>query len=256
MRIVDIINPYHLHLAEWLLVFFCGFFLGISKTGITGAGLVVVPTMAAIFGGRVSTGILLPMLIMTDIFALLYYHRYADWHYIGKLLPWVFAGIVVAMFIGKYISDTAFKQLLATLVLAGLFLLVWQDIKKKVMEVPDTRFFAASTGFAGGFSSMIANASNPVMAIYLLAMRLPKNVFIGTAAWFFGIMNFSKLPVHIFYWKTISLQSILFNLTALPSIIVGVLSGIYIVKKIPEHIYRIVVIVTTLLSSCVMIFRT
>jgi uncharacterized protein len=92
---------------------------------------------------------------------------------------------------------------------------------------------------------MIGNAAGPIMALYLLSMRLPKNTYIGTGAWFFFIINLFKVPLHIFVWKTITLQSILFNSLMIIPIISGAVLGIYIVKIIPEKPYRAFIILST-----------
>jgi len=75
--------------------------------------------------------------------------------------------------------------------------MVWQDLKK-VISVPDYRWFAPILGMASGFATMIANAAASIMSLYLLSMRIPKYVFIGTGAWFFLRVNLFKVPLHIF----------------------------------------------------------
>ena len=243
-----------LYSKSFLIVLLCGFLIGIAKTGISGAGLAVVPLMAYVFGGKPSTGLLLPLLIMADIFAVYYYNRHAQWSYILKLLPWAFAGILVATFTGKYISDKLFSHIISYLVIIGVVLMIWQELKGKNISVPDYAWFAALMGLAGGFSTMIGNAAGPIMALYLLAMHLPKNVFIGTGAWFFLIVNLSKVPLHIFIWKTINLETFTFDLLILPAILIGVFVGIKIVKLIPEKLFKAIILATTLITA-LLIFK-
>jgi uncharacterized membrane protein YfcA len=104
-------------------------------------------------------------------------------------------------------------------------------------------------GLLGGFATMIGNAAGPVMALYLLSMRLPKNSYIGTGAWFFAIVNISKVPFHIFSWKTINLQSFMLDVIMIPAIATGAILGIYLVRFFPEKAYRIFIILTTVLSA-------
>ena len=104
-------------------------------------------------------------------------------------------------------------------------------------------------GLAGGFATMIGNAAGPVMAMYLLAMRIPKFTYIGTGAWFFFLVNLFKVPLHVVFWKTITLKTVSFNLMMAPAIIFGVFLGIQIVKIIPEKLYRVLVIGTTIVSA-------
>jgi uncharacterized membrane protein YfcA len=244
-----LLQSYDLEILQWILLGLCGLLIGMSKTGLSGVGLMVVPLMANAFGGRPSVGLLLPMLIFADILAVTWYHQHAAWKHIIRLIPWALAGIIAATLVGKSISDITFNRLLAIIVLLGIGILIWRDVRRTQLKIPDSRWFAASLGLLGGFSTMIGNAAGPVMAIYLLSMRLPKNSFIGTGAWFFFIVNLSKVPLHIWSWKTITVNSFLLDLLMIPAIAAGAFLGIWLVKLLPEKIYRFIVIATTLLSA-------
>lgn len=240
--------------TEWGLVIFCAVMVGSSKAGVSGAGIVVIPILAKIFGGQASTGFLLPMLVIADIFAVRYYHRHAQWKHLLRLLPWTLVGIGLGVWIGDIISDKLFKEMIAIFIFICLALMLWQDMQKRKIEVPDDWWFSAMVGLAGGFATMIGNASGPIMAVYLLSMHLPKNHYIGTAAWFFLIINVFKLPFHFFVWQTISLSSLLTNITLAPAIAGGAFFGFFIIKKFPEKAFRIFIILTTALSSLLLFF--
>lgn len=248
-------QTYNLLPYQWFLFALCALMIGLAKAGISGAGLLVVPLMANIFGGRESVGIVLPMLIFADVYAVIYYNRHAEWKYVYKLLPWAITGILAGFFFGKSINDVQFKQTIAVLVLVGILLMIWQDVKGKRMNIPDNWWVAAILGLTGGFTTMVGNAAGPIMILYLLAMRLPKNSFIGTGAWFFFIVNLLKVPLHIFFWKTIVVKSFLLDLMALPVILLGAYLGIRVVRIIPEKAYRIFIITTTILSAAFLLFR-
>lgn len=243
------IQSYELTSLQWVLLGISGLLIGMSKTGISGVGLMVVPILANAFGGRPSVGLLLPILILADIFAVSWYNRHAQWKHILRLLPWAFVGIITAAIVGKNISDQTFNKLLAILVLGGVVVLVWRDLRSDKLKIPQSRWFAGGMGLLGGFSTMIGNAAGPVMALYLLSMRLPKNIYIGTGAWFFFIVNLSKVPLHVWSWKTITVNSFLLDLLMIPAIAAGAFFGIWLVRLLPEKFYRILVIVTTLLSA-------
>ena len=234
---------------QWILLLLCSMLIGMSKTGIGGVGLMVVPILANAFGGRPSVGLLLPILIFADIFAVSYYNRHARWKHILRLIPWAFAGIILATLVGKNISDINFNRILAILVLGGIAILIWKESSKKEASIPKSKAFPGVLGLTGGFATMMGNAAGPVMALYLLSMRLPKNIYIGTAAWFFFIVNVSKVPLHIWSWKTISPETFKLNLMMIPAIALGAWLGIVLVKLIPEKYYRYLVIATTLLSA-------
>ncbi len=82
---------------QWFVLILCGVLIGMAKAGIAGTGLMIVPIMAYVFGGKVSTGLVLPMLIIADVFAVRFYHRHADWRHIVRLIPWAIAGILVGV---------------------------------------------------------------------------------------------------------------------------------------------------------------
>ncbi|WP_319229880.1 sulfite exporter TauE/SafE family protein [Draconibacterium orientale] len=234
---------------QWILLAACGMLIGMSKVGVPGVSMLVVPALALIFGGKASTGILLPMLMMADLFGVGYYHRHAEWKYLWKLLPWAFVGIGIALWVGEVVNDTWFKNIIAILVFLCIGLMLWHDRKKGQNLFPDTWWFSAMMGILGGFATMIGNVAGPIFAIYLLAMHLPKNSFIGTGAWFFLIVNFSKFPLHIFVWKTINLDTLTLDLMLLPAIAFGAFAGIKLVQKISEKLYRTAVIIVTALSA-------
>jgi uncharacterized membrane protein YfcA len=238
-----------------LLFFLVALITGMAKAGISGIGLSIVPAMALIFGAKESTGILLPMLIIADIMAVIYYHRSAVWKHIIRIVPWVAVGIVAALITGNLISDMQFRLIMITVVWSMLILTILNDLRKKSgTKIPENHYFASAMGLTGGFATMIGNSAGPVFTLYFLALRLPKKEFIGTGAWLFLLMNTVKLPLHIFIWKTISLNSIILNLLAIPVIACGIFIGIKIVNLFPEKVYRYFVIVTTLITSLVLIF--
>lgn len=234
---------------EWCLVIGCAMLVGISKAGVVGAGMVVIPILASIFGGKLSAGFLLPMLSIADILAVIYYNRHAQWSYLIKLLPWTLAGIALGVWYGDVISDQQFKAAIGIIIFICLGIMIWQDLRKKRLEMPDHWWVSALIGLVGGFATMIGNAAGPIMAIYLLSMHLPKNHYIGTAAWFFLIINLLKIPLHFFIWETITLNTLTLNVSLAPAIAVGALLGFRIVKIFPERFYRVLIIATTAISA-------
>jgi len=233
------------------LVLTIGFMVGLAKAGIHGLTLLSVPLLALLFGGKHSSGIMLPMLIMADLFAVHHYHRHANWRFLLKLFPSAIAGVLVGTWLGDHINDTLFMQIMAVIIFTSVGLMLW--IEHNRSAVPDFTWFAVLAGVLGGFTTMVGNLAGSVMAVYLLSMRLPKNEFIGTAAWFFLVINLFKVPFHVFVWETISWQSVKLNLIALPVIIAGVYLGIWLVKRINEKYYRWLVIGMTLLAAAALL---
>jgi len=177
--------------------------MGIAKSGIKGIGIIIVTILAFVFDAKASTGIVLPLLIVGDIMAVIYYNRHAQWKFLMQLLPWMMLGVTLGSFIGKDLVPDIFKRIMAVIIIGSVIMMFWWE-NRKIQTVPGN--------LAGAFSN-----------IFFLAMRLPKDQFIGTAAWLFFIINIFKLPFHIFHWESISMESMavmILVLTAIGAILI------------------------------------
>jgi len=221
---LDILQSYHLSWLQWSAIGLAAFLLGLSKAGIKGIGIIIVVILAFVFGEKTSTGILLPMLICADILAVIYYNQHAQWKYIFKLLPMMIVGVLVGVWLGNDISEMIFKKLMAIIIIGSVILMFLSENRKST-AIPKSKVFSWIMGFLAGFTTMIGNLAGPVANIYFLAIRFPKNEFIGTAAWLFFIINIFKLPFHIFVWKTVSIQTLALNSALIPVVIFGFIVG-------------------------------
>jgi uncharacterized membrane protein YfcA len=242
---MDFFQQFQLSGVEWWVLALSALAIGLSKTGLSGLGTMFVPVMAAVFGGKASSGIVLPMLVMADVFAVVYYRRHADWPVLWKLLPWAFVGIIVGTFTSQHIDDEAFKRIMGVIIVLSVGIMIWQESRTEYL-VPGHWAFAAIMGLAAGYTTMVGNLAGAVTSLYLLSMRLPKNSFIGTGAWFYLGINLFKLPFHIFSWKTISWDTLKLDLVVFPIIAAGALLGMVIAKHLSESLYRKFVIGMTL----------
>jgi uncharacterized protein len=234
---------------QWAVMCLCAVLVGLSKTGLPGVGILNVTLLAVIFEAKASTGILLPMLAFADLFAVAYYRRHAQWAHILRLLPPALAGIAAGSLLIRQLENAQVGPLIGALVLAMLGLNYWRIYRLKDPEsVPAHWSFAAGMGFAAGLTTQLANAAGPIMAIYLLAMRFDKNKFIGTAAWYFLILNWLKLPIFISEGR-ISAESLKAVAFVLPMVIVGVVLGIILLKKIPQKWFNIIVTVLVVAAA-------
>ena len=109
-------------------------------------------------------------------------------------------------------------------------------------------------GLSTGFTTMVGNLAGAFSNLYFLAMRVPKNVFIGTAAWLFFLTNLFKVPFHVFYWKTINVSSFSISLKLVPFVLIGFFVGIKLVSLISERHYRKLILLFTALSRLVILF--
>ena len=254
MAYFEILSSFGLTKVKWISIYLAAFVLGMSKSGIKGIGILIVIALAFVFGEKTSTGILLPMLIAADILAVLYYNRHTQWKYIKKLLPWMVTGVLIGVWVGNDISEALFKKLMAIIIFFSVILMFYLE-KRKTIKTPSSSIFSVSTGLLAGFSTMMGNLAGPVSNIYFLAMRLPKNEFIGTGAWLFFIINLFKLPFHIIVWKTVSADTLVLNSALLPAVIAGFFTGTHIVKIISNRNYRNFVMAVTALAAVLLLIR-
>lgn len=241
-------------LLNWALIALATFIIGLSKAGIKGIDMMNVTIMAIVFGGKASTGVVLPLLCFADIMAVKYYHRHAQWDHFWKLLPWMIVGILVGVFVGKDLNETIFRKIMAFIIFLTVIIVLLLEFRKG-FSIPHNRLFVATMGLASGFTTMLGNLAGAFSNLYFLALRMVKNDFIGTAAWVFLVINLFKLPFQVVYWKNITLNSLKIDLLLLPALLIGFFSGIYIVRRIKDDSYRKVVIVLTLIGAVFIFFK-
>jgi uncharacterized membrane protein YfcA len=240
--------------ANWVLIAFAAFIIGLSKSGIKGIEMINITVMAIVFGGKASTGVVLPLLCVADLIAVKYYHRHAQWAHFWKLLPWLAIGILVGVFVGKDLDEAVFRKIMAVIIIITIGLLLLIEMGRN-LPIPENNFFAAGMGLIAGFTTMLGNLGGAFSNIYFLATRMVKNDFIGTAAWIFLVINFFKLPFQIVFWHNISLETLRVDLLLLPALILGFIVGIAIVKKIKDNSYRKIVFVLTVIGAFFMFFK-
>ena len=156
---------------QWLVISLAALSIGMSKTGVQGIMLMIVPLMAMAFGAKESTGIILPMLCMADIIAVAYYKRIADWKIVAKLLPTAVLGFILAIGVDNVIPTGQFRQLMGWTLILALAVMIWSEIFGKENRWMKKWWYASIFGLLGGFTTMIGNAAGPVMSVYLLSMR-------------------------------------------------------------------------------------
>ncbi len=230
-----------INLFGWVVIAVSAVVVGMSKTGMPGLGILPVPMMAMAFSSRESTGLLLGILILADLFAVTYHRRNAQWWHVLRLLPAALAGIVAGYIGLGYINDQQLKPIIGGIVLVMLGLNYWRiRAGGEETPIPTQWWFAVALGFMAGVTTMMANAAGPVMIIYLLAMRLPKIEFVGTSAWFFFAVNWLKVPFSA-HLNLVTAESVKLNLMMLPFIAAGALLGILLLKRIPQKAFTVIV---------------
>ncbi|MSU53838.1 MAG: sulfite exporter TauE/SafE family protein, partial [Opitutaceae bacterium] len=228
---------------QWVLAVVAALLVGVAKTGIAGIGMLFVVIFAQILPAKQATGLVLPLLCFGDLVAVAAYRQHAAWRHVWRLFPWTALGVVVGYFVLSRIGDQDMRQLIGgivvTLVAVHLFRR-WRARGKPTApgeaEAAHPIWFAPVIGILAGFTTLVANAAGPLMAVYLLAMRLPKLEYVGTAAVFFLLLNLFKVPFMVSL-GLITQPSFALNLWLAPAVLAGALAGRKILPLINQKMF-------------------
>ncbi|GAA4188093.1 TSUP family transporter [Microbacterium oryzae] len=226
--------------------------VGLSKTAVPGGGTLAVALFAAVLPAKDSTGALLVLLILGDMFALLAYRRHADWRVIARMAPAVVLGLVAGWGFLAVADDGWVRRTIAVLLLAVVAVTLWrravQNRSQTEAAFGSGTVAAWTYGGLGGFATMVANAAGPVMSMYFLAVKFPVKAFLGTSAWFFAIINIAKLPFSIGL-GIITPSSLLMDLILAPGVVLGAFAGRRLVARMDQRVFDRVVIVLTVVGA-------
>jgi uncharacterized protein len=259
---------------QWLVLVLGALLIGYAKTAINGVGSIAVVLFAAVLPARESTGTLLPLLIAADLIAIWVYRRHANWGLIARLMPWILVGLVIgAVFIGN-VDNHAMRIAIAVLLLVLLAAQVWggrhrlrltgadpadvQAMADREAEViagrsPGRhRVMSLAAGTATGFATMVANASGPVMTLYLLASGFAVVGLVGAAAWLFFVVNLTKVPFSVglglLHPGSLELDALL-----LPAMAVGAWLGATTIRRISRAQFERYVLVLVAISALLLL---
>ncbi len=238
---------------QWGIAIFAAAFVGLSKTGISGLGMLAVVLFAQVMPAKEATGMVLPLLCLGDIAAVASYRRHATWSHLWKLFPWTAAGVVLGYVALGRINEHQTRVLIGGIVLGlvGLHLVR----RRGAGEEPEhAAWFAPTIGVLAGFTTLVANAAGPLMVIYLLAMRLPKMEFMGTGAVFFMLLNWFKVPF-MAHLGLITAASFKVNLLLAPAVFAGAWVGRKILHRINQRLFENLALVLSALAALELIFK-
>ena len=245
----------HLELWQWALGALGAFLVGLSKTGIPGLGILNVAIFALVFPARDSVGLVLVILICGDLVAVSTYRRDASWGHLWRLFPWAAVGVVAGYFALGRVNDLQMRHLIGVILLA---LVVFQYVRSRRPAPPEGEarparpWLAPLAGITAGFTTMVANAGGPVMAMYFFAARFPVKAFLGTAAWFFAVVNLVKVPISVGL-GIITPSTLLLVLVLVPGLVAGALIGRWIANRIAQRVFDLVVVVGSLAGAIYLI---
>ncbi|MHB8901930.1 MAG: TSUP family transporter [Thermoguttaceae bacterium] len=241
------------HLLPYVLGILAAILVGLSKTGVPGVSIPAILLMTEAYAGnaKFSVGAILPVLMVGDLFAVGYYRRHTQWDRLVGLLPYVAVGMVPGVYVLWNVDDQQFKLVLGLLVVA---LMAVEGARQRFgwTEMPHQWWFIATMGIAAGFGTVVGNAAGPIMSIYLISHGMFKTEFMGTWAWFFMIVNMSKLPL-IGWMGMINADTLQFGLLLVPFVVLGALVGKRLFLLIPQKVFDPLILALALVTALRMV---
>ncbi|WP_366181196.1 sulfite exporter TauE/SafE family protein [Actinomyces timonensis] len=255
--------------AAWTLLIVSALLVGLSKTALPGVTTIAVAMLAQVLPAKESTGVMLLLLLSGDLPAIWAYRRDADAVMLKRLLPAVACGVLIGALFLRAASDDLMRRVIGWLLIVLIVITLAQRGRGRRRGGPAARAASGGAPSSGtgsdsragsspvarmvhgalaGFSTMVANAGGPVTSLYFLACRYPVKAFLGTTAWFFFLVNLTKLPfsiaLGIIHADALALVAIL-----IPAVLVGALAGRLLADRMPQRVFDPVVMVLTIVAA-------
>lgn len=232
-----------LEIWQWVFGGLAALLIGVAKSGVPGMGAFIVPLMVLAVGdARYAAAWTVVMLITGDVIAIAYWRRHAQVRTLLALIPWVAIGMASGA-AALALPELFLRRMIGVIILVMVGLSALQHYRRVVAGG-----HASLYGIPAGFATTVANAAGPVMNMYLLARRLPKEQFVATAAWFFFSVNVSKIPIYAGY-GLFSRVSLKFDLLMVPLVVFGSVTGVWLIRRIPQRLFEVLVLVLTLIGA-------
>lgn len=214
---------------EWIVLLAAGLITGFSKFSVGGMGLLILPVIMIAFPGPQALGIILPMYLITDVFAVISYRKNVNWSILIKILPLCFVGIAVGSWLLSLLSISEFNLILSILIVGMLVLgIVLDNTQSNIMRHPISTYLS---GFIGGVVSMIANAAGPIFSLYFLEQKLDKKSYVSTRSWAFMFINLAKV-MPLYALGLFNMESTLISLQTIPGLVIGAAIGYWVLGKL------------------------
>jgi uncharacterized membrane protein YfcA len=206
--------------------------------------------LATVLHGRAIAGTTLPILLTADLFAVAWYRQDARWDLLRPLVAPVAIGFGLGawFFVGVGSATRPLDVTIGVIVLSMVAIQVVRSIRRAAAaDAPVAA--AACYGPAGGFTTLVSNTAGPIMNTYLVRLGLDKYEMIGTSAWFYFVVNVTKVPIYLALgaWSEgghfFTGESLLYDLTLVPIVVLGAYGGRTLFPHLPQQLFLGVVLV-------------
>ncbi len=252
MSFLESFTGMHLSWWGWVVVFLAGAGVAFGKVAIPGSGILIVTRLATVLPARMSTAAMLPLMLLGDCFAVKRYWRYADRREFAILLPSGLLGLAAGYLILRLSTDAQLRPMIGWLVLSMLAAQqVTSFLGKRSDEGQEARWnpwIIAAFGVLAGMATGMANASGPILGMYLLWSRREKLSYLGVTACLYSVLDLLKIPMHLSL-GTLTAQSLRIGLLALPSMLPGLPLAFWIIRRFSQKVFTKVVLFFTVLAT-------
>jgi uncharacterized membrane protein YfcA len=170
-----------------------GFMIGFAKGGFNALGALLTPILSLVLPVASAVGVLLPMLIVGDVFAVYMYWKEWDLSLVKRMLPAGIVGALAGTFLLSSVSPDGLRVVLGLFVLVSVAYKFLSD-RIQAMRYQPRLWHAPAAGLLSGIASGMFNSGGPPFNSYLLLQKLQARPFIATTAIFFALLNLIKVP--------------------------------------------------------------
>lgn len=242
-------------MSFWILAGLAAFILGVSKGGMPVVAILSVPLLSLVMDPTLAAGLLLPLYLIADCYALYLFRKAFSVRNLKILIPAAGIGVVIATLTVSSVPPDAVKLLLAVIGLSYIANAVRQRMGNRTVaarpaDVPRGLFWGA----LAGITSTIAHSGGPPYQAYVLPQKLEKMTYLGTTAIVFACINWMKAPAYLLTGQ-MDLQSILQSLWLAPFALAGAWTGAQISKWMPERIFFLLIEIALALVSFKLLYE-
>ena len=240
----------HSPLFVGVVIAVLGFTIGLAKGGFNAIGALTTPILSLVLPVSLAVGVLLPMLLVGDAFAVYSYWREWDWPLLRRMLPAAFVGALVGTWLLAVMTPNALRLALAVFVLLLVAYKFASDRITRLAYQP-RGWHAPATGVLAGIASGMFNTGGPPFNAYLLLQKMPPRTFIATTALFFALVNLLKVPGFLIT-GVLDVPLLLSLWWVLLFIPLGLAAARWLVSRVNQRAFEWIIVALLVVSSVVL----
>jgi uncharacterized membrane protein YfcA len=241
-------------LSFWILAAIAAFVVGMSKGGLTSAGMLAVPILSlnAEMSPVMAAGLTLPIYIVSDWFGLWAFRKEFSLINVKIVVAGATIGILAGWLMARSVPPDWVRLVIG---LIGLAFCLDRFFKRGTTPTPQGPSWPRGMfwGIIAGFTSFVSHSGGPPFQIYMIPQQLPKMSYAGTATIAFAAINMLKLPPYLALGQ-ISLGEIRIIAMMAVVAVAGVFAGLRLTRVLPERIFYPLVTVLLFIVSAKLAF--